>query len=69
MEAAGPLPPYSNLLLRLEIEAGEEKAPELYAKVVRPLEGSTNRCYIHFTSVPPAVRARLNRLAGQVETP
>jgi adenylate cyclase len=63
METAGPLAPYSNLLLRLEAEAGDEKAPELYAKVVRAVEGSTHRSYIHFTSVPPAVRARLNRLA------
>ena len=65
METTGPLPPYSNLLLRLETGTGEEKMAELYAKVVRPLEGSGNRCSIHFTSVPPDVRARLNRLAGK----
>lgn len=42
--------------------AGEEEVPELYAKVLRPLDESGGRYLIHFTSVPPAVRARLNRL-------
>jgi hypothetical protein len=39
--------------------------PELYAKVIRPLAEPGNRYLIHFTSVSPGVRARLNRLAGQ----
>ena len=66
IEAAGPpLPPYSNIILRLEAETGEEAMPELYAKVIRPLAESGNRYFIHFTSVSPGVRARLNRLAGQ----
>jgi adenylate cyclase len=64
METAAPLLPYSNLLLRLEAEGGEEKMPEFYAKVLRPLEDSTNRCFIHFTSVSPAMRARLDRLTS-----
>ena len=68
MEPAGPLSPYSNLLLRLEAESGEEQVPELYAKVLRPLNESGNRCFIHFTSVPPGVRARLDRLAGKGES-
>ncbi len=69
LEAHSPVPIYSNLLLRLEAVPGETEVPELYAKVIRPLDESGNRCLIHFTSVPPAVRARLNRLAGEVESP
>ena len=61
--AAGPLAVYSNLMLRLEAEPGESEVPELYAKVIRALDDSAHRYLIHFTSVPPAVRARLNRLA------
>jgi adenylate cyclase len=62
--AAGALPAFSNLLLRLEAVAGEADVPELYAKVLRPLDESGNRFLIHFTSVPPGLRTRLNRLAG-----
>ncbi len=62
--AAGDLPAFSNLLLRLEAVAGEADVPELYAKVLRPLDESGNRFLIHFTSVPPGLRTRLNRLAG-----
>jgi adenylate cyclase len=62
METAASLPPYSNLLLRLAATGEEGKAPELYAKVVRTVEASANRCSIHFTSVPPVVRAWLNGL-------
>ncbi len=61
--AAGPLPAYSNILLRLEAEPGEIEVPELYAKVIRVFDEAGNRFLIHFTSVPPGVRARLNRLA------
>jgi adenylate cyclase len=63
LEAADPLPRYANIMLRLEADAGEEEKLELYAKAIRPLEGSTKRHLIHFTSVPPEVRTRLNRLA------
>ena len=65
IEAASPVPAYSNLLLRLEAVAGEEEVPELYAKVLRPVGESGNRYLIHFTSVPPGVRARLDRLASK----
>jgi len=64
LEARSPVPVYSNLLLRLEAETGEGEVPELYAKVIRPFDESGNRHLIHFTSVPPGVRARLNRLVG-----
>jgi adenylate cyclase len=69
MEMANPLPPYANLLLRLEAEAGEQKAPELYAKVIRILDGPGHRCSIQFTSVPAGVRARLDRFPGNREGP
>jgi adenylate cyclase len=63
LEARGPLPLYSNLLLRLEAAPGEAEVPELYAKVIRAPDEAGNRHLIHFTSVPPGVRARLSRLA------
>jgi adenylate cyclase len=63
MMTEGPLPlPYSNLLLRLEPEPGEVEISEFYAKSMRSVNGTANQCYIHFTSIPPAVRARLNNL-------
>ncbi|MCX6924130.1 MAG: hypothetical protein NT154_13105, partial [Verrucomicrobia bacterium] len=65
LEAHGAVPAYSNLLLRLESMAGEVEVPELYAKVLRPVEESGHRYLIHFTSVPPGVRARLSRLVEQ----
>jgi adenylate cyclase len=63
IEARSPLPVYSNLLLRLAPADGEKEASDLYAKVIRSLDDSGSRCLIHFTSVPPGVRARLDRLA------
>ncbi len=62
LETRSPLPAYSNLLLRLEKVPAEAEMPELYAKVLRPADESGSRHVIHFTSVPPAVRARLDRL-------
>jgi adenylate cyclase len=62
IEARGSLPVFSNILLRLEAVVGENEVPELYAKVLRPFDESAGRHLIHFTSVPPSVRARLNRL-------
>jgi adenylate cyclase len=61
VEITGPLEPYANLMLRLEPEAGAD-APDLYAKVIRPLDESSQRYLIHFTSIPPAVQRRLQRL-------
>lgn len=67
--AAGPLPAYSNVLLRLAAETGDAEAPELYAKVIRALDEPSNRYLIHFTSVPPGLRVRLNRLGASVKRP
>jgi len=69
VEAAAPLPRYANIMLRFEAEAGEEETPELYAKVIRPLDEPQNRFLIHFTSVSPGMRAWLNRFAGRAESP
>jgi adenylate cyclase len=63
-EAGSPVPIYSNLLLRLETVPGETQVAELYAKLIRPIDEANKRYLIQFTSVPPAVRARLNGLAG-----
>mgnify|MGYP000889828135 CR=1 FL=1 len=65
LEAARPVPTYSNLLLRLDASATEEDVPELYAKVIRPVDAPGHRFLIHFTSLPPAVHRRLTRLAGR----
>lgn len=62
VETASLLPRYANIMLRLEAEAGEKEAPELYAKVIRPLDESSKRYLIHFTSVPPGMRERLHKL-------
>ena len=63
IEARSPLPLYSNILLRLEAVTGEREVPEFYAKVMRSIDEPARRYLIHFTSVPPGVRARLSRLA------
>jgi adenylate cyclase len=63
IEAASPLPRYANIMLRLASEAAEEEASEMYAKVIRLLEAASKRYIIHFTSVPPRMRERLERLA------
>jgi adenylate cyclase len=65
LQASAAVPAYANLLLRLKSAEGEAEMPEFYAKVVRAVDESGHQCLIHFTSIPPAVRARLNRLMGQ----
>ena len=65
LQTGSPVPNYSNLLLRLEAVTGEEEVPELYAKVIRSLDEAGHRYLIHFTSIPPGVRARLSRLVDQ----
>jgi adenylate cyclase len=62
LEACGTVAVHSNLLLRLESIPGEVEAPEFYAKVLRVVPETPNLCVIHFTSIPPVVRARLTRL-------
>jgi adenylate cyclase len=59
IEAAGRLPRFANIMLEQEAAA---KGEELYAKVVRSLDESSNRYVIHFTSVPSRMRAWLRQL-------
>ena len=61
VEVTSPLESYANILLRLKAEAGDKES-ELYAKVIHPLDESSRRYLIHFTSVSPAVQGRLQRL-------
>jgi adenylate cyclase len=58
LEVTGELPLYANIML--EQEAGFQ-GEELYAKVVRSLKESPQQYVIHFTSVPPGMRAWLDR--------
>ncbi|MBM4295533.1 MAG: hypothetical protein FJ126_11625 [Deltaproteobacteria bacterium] len=67
VEVTDSLPPHTNIMLRLEMEAGEEESPEVYAKVMHQLDESDRGYLIHFTSVPPGVRAQLHRLANRVK--
>ncbi len=64
LQTPKPAPAYSNLLIRLQPLPGETETPELYAKVIRPLEEPGDRYLIHFTSMPPSVRARLASVIG-----
>jgi adenylate cyclase len=68
VEVTCPLELYANIMLRLEAEAGDED-PELYAKVIHPLDESIRRYLIHFTSVSPAVQGRLQRLTDGAQGP
>jgi adenylate cyclase len=69
VEAAGNLPLRANIMLRLEVESEEEKSEELYAKVVQSLDESSKRYIIHFTSIPPGMRAWLHRLVSTIKSP
>jgi adenylate cyclase len=66
IETGSPLARYANLMLRLEAEVDGGNVPELYAKVIRPLEESRNRYIIHFTSVSPSMRTRLVQMYRKV---
>jgi adenylate cyclase len=68
IEVTFPLESYANIMLRLEPEAGDEES-ELYAKVIHPLDDSSRRYLIYFTSVPPAVERRLQRLTDGAKGP
>jgi adenylate cyclase len=63
VEVAGPLKQRADIMIRLQLEAGEE-APEYYAKVIQPADKPDGGYLIHFTS-PPNTPAKLRRLAGK----
>jgi PAS domain S-box-containing protein len=60
----GPVPPLSNLKLRLIAPDGKEMPGTLYGKVVASVSGSSARFSVRFTSVPPEIDARLRELIG-----
>jgi len=62
VETSSPLPRYTNIMLRLEA-AAEGGPSDLYAKVIRTLDGSSNSYLIHFTSVPQGIREQLRLLS------
>ena len=65
----GQLPRRTNIVLRLEGENGEAESPELYAKVIHPLDELGQRYLIHFTWVPPDMQVRLQRLTDGAKGP
>jgi adenylate cyclase len=67
VEVAGQLPRRTNIMFRLEGGNGEEESPELYAKVIHPLDELGKRYLIHFTWVPPDMQVRLQRLINRVK--
>jgi adenylate cyclase len=64
IKGTGPLDPHTDIMLRFKSEAGDEDPPELYAKVIRPVDDPREGFLIHFTSVSPVTRKRLRRLTG-----
>ena len=62
VEVASRLPRRTNIMFRLAGKSGEEESPELYAKVIQPLDELGKRYLIHFTWVPPDMQVRLQRL-------
>ena len=67
VEVTGPLPPHTNIMLRLVVQDGEDESPEVYAKVMHPIDESGKRYLIHFTSVTPGLQAKLQRLVNRVK--
>ena len=69
VEAATQLPQRTNIMIRLGERSGEEKSPDLYAKVIQPVDELNKRYLIHFTWVPPDLQVRLHRLADGAKGP
>ena len=69
VETSGNLLQHANIMLQLEVESEAGKSEEVYAKVVQPLDEASRRYVIHFTSIPPGMRAWLQRLVNPVKSP
>jgi adenylate cyclase len=67
LTSSAPVPLHSNLLIWLKALAEDGESSELYAKAIRILDGSGCQCLIHFTSIPPKVRAWVDRLVEQAK--
>jgi PAS domain S-box-containing protein len=63
-----PVPPLSNLKMRLIGSDGQEMPGTLYGKVVASVPGSTSRFTVRFTSVPPEIEAALRELSATPAT-
>ena len=63
-----PVPPLSNLKMRLIGSDGQEMPGTLYGKVVASVPGSTSRFTVRFTSVPPEIEAALRELSAMPAT-
>jgi adenylate cyclase len=59
-----PVPPLSNLKMRLIGPGGQELPGTLYGKVVASVPGSSSRFSVRFTSVPPEIDAALRELTA-----
>lgn len=57
-----PVPPLSNLKIRLLGSDGKELPGTLYGKVVASVPGHSSRYSVRFTSVPPEIDAALREL-------
>jgi len=64
VEVAGHLKRRADILVRLQVESGDDKVPEFYAKVIQPTDKSDGRYLIHFTSAPPRMPEKLRRIAS-----
>ncbi|MEJ2069312.1 MAG: adenylate/guanylate cyclase domain-containing protein [Syntrophobacterales bacterium] len=62
VELTVPLPPRTNIMLRLVAEDGGDAFPEVYAKVLHPIDDSGKRYLIHFTLLPPGIKGLLEKL-------
>jgi adenylate cyclase len=69
VEVAGQLPRRTNIMFRLEGRRGEAESPELYAKVIQPVDELGKRYLIHFTWVPPDMQVRLHQLTDGAKGP
>jgi adenylate cyclase len=67
VKTAGGLAPYTNIMLMFEGDDENKESANFYAKVIRPIDDSRNVYLVHFTSVPPQTRSRLNQLLTRAE--
>ncbi|MGH6825444.1 PAS domain-containing protein [Methyloceanibacter sp.] len=63
-----PVPPLSNLKMRLIGSDDQELPGTLYGKVVASVPGSSSRFSVRFTSVPPEIDAVLRKLTAPPAT-
>jgi class 3 adenylate cyclase len=67
METESVLSCYDNIMLQLGGPERDADGEALYAKVIRLVEEAKNQYLIHFTSVSPGMRKRLEALTGPLD--